>query len=137
MNKEINFLQVLVNYFRDEIKINYSVRTYHPQFIYVCQKTNLHIDIEIDEKYNIDTREPLHYIGGNDKEWNSYFLKNNWVVIRFAEKQIVDMPEDCCAFIEDTVNNIINEKHNRNEMNLKKVKRWTYEEAYLSANLQK
>ena len=64
---EKNFHIILNKYFEGSIFINKGIeffnntRAYIPDFIFIHQKSNLHIDIEIDEPYVGDTGQPIHY----------------------------------------------------------------------------
>jgi hypothetical protein len=64
----------------------------------------MYFDIEIDEPYTLEKKQPIHYI--NEKN-NSYsdekrdfeIIQSNWVVIRFCEEQIIKYPEKCISLI--------------------------------------
>jgi very-short-patch-repair endonuclease len=76
---------------------------YSADFILV-HDSNLSIDIEIDEPYVGDTKAPHHCIDqGKDDTRNKFFTSNNWVVIRFSEKQAVKYPYSCCKFIASVI----------------------------------
>jgi very-short-patch-repair endonuclease len=65
---------------------------YSADFILV-HSSGLSIDIEIDEPYVGNTKAPHHCIDqGKDDIRNQFFTSNNWVVIRFSEKQAVKYP---------------------------------------------
>jgi len=71
------------------------------------------IDVEIDEPYDYKTSLPTHcadderdYPRGSaksDRNRNSFFLKNNWIVVRFSEEQVVRHPESCCKEIASVI----------------------------------
>ncbi len=134
---ELFFLEHLLMHFPDgEIKANMSVGEfippYYPDFVYSCSDTNLHIDIEIDEPYTLDEKEPIHFVDNRDSKRNLYFLDSNWVVIRFCEEQIVNFPEECCLFIKDLISFIKNPEDVKIiESNVPQIKCWSYEEALL------
>ncbi len=72
---------------------------YSADFILI-HESGLSIDIEIDEPYVGDTKAPHHCVDqGKDEIRNKFFTSNNWVVIRFSEKQVVKYPYSCCKFI--------------------------------------
>lgn len=73
-----------------------ELNLYITDFAYIDKYTNLKIDIEIDEPYTFQDKQPVHL---NDKDRNDFFLKNNWIVIRFAEEQVINHPELCCEYI--------------------------------------
>ena len=40
----------------------------------------------------------------SDKKRNNYFIGNNWIVLRFAEEQIIRTPDSCGKFIAKVLN---------------------------------
>jgi hypothetical protein len=104
--------------------------TYNPDFTLICPKTNLHIDIEIDEPYSFINKTPVHFFGCNDDERNDFFLKINWCIIRFTEKQVVENTLECIETIKSVYENIINMSIGYNNY-LKSEPRWTYEESLI------
>jgi hypothetical protein len=64
--------------------------------------TGLRVDIEIDEPYTAWRREPAHCIGWDD-ERDAFLVSNGWVVVRFAEEQVVRWPEACCRVVARAV----------------------------------
>ncbi|NJN12745.1 MAG: hypothetical protein HC815_34260 [Richelia sp. RM1_1_1] len=70
----------------------------------IVHASGLSIDIEIDEPYVGNTKAPHHCIDqGKDKIRNQFFTNNNWVVIRFSEKQVVKYPYRCCKVIAQVI----------------------------------
>lgn len=140
--QELNFLQVLLDsfpnmIFMDKAPLNkFGSPIFFPDFTFVCEKTNLHFDIEIDEPYSMENKMPIHYTQINnhiDENRNNYFLEINWVVIRFSEKQIVQSPLQCIETISSIYDAIINSK-NTYKCFVDIDKAWTYEEALVKAN---
>lgn len=93
---------------------------YITDFAYIDKYINLKIDIEIDEPYTFDKKQPIHL---NDQDRNNFFNENNWVVVRFAEEQVVRHPEMCCEYIRSIINcfysdfmSLKNLKHNLPEV---------------------
>ncbi|MBD2666238.1 hypothetical protein B6N60_04862 [Richelia sinica FACHB-800] len=77
---------------------------YSADFIFYHHSSGLALDIEIDEPYTGDTGKPHHCIDvEDDKIRNRFFLERNWVVIRFAEIQVVRHPWSCCKVIAQTI----------------------------------
>jgi len=103
---------------------------YNPDFTLKCDKTNLHIDIEIDEPYSMIEKNPIHYLGGSDESRNQFFLDNNWVIIRFTEKQIIQNTFECIKTIKSIYNSIIEMQPNYTT-SLNFEARWTYEESLI------
>lgn len=131
---ELHFLRILLSYFGENIKVGIKTAfypTYFPDFVYTCPKTGLYIDIEIDEVYDFENKSPIHFKDGNDEERNHNFLENNWIVIRFSEKQVLSTPEECCKIIDYIVKRIKSKQSSRLQNWVEKEKRWTYEEALL------
>lgn len=75
-------------------------RPYVSDFAYVNDKIGLVLLIEIDEPYTIQNKEPIHL---NDNDRNSFFLKLNWIIIRFSEEQILMYPNESCNFISELI----------------------------------
>ncbi|MFN3927325.1 MAG: UvrD-helicase domain-containing protein [Pseudanabaenaceae cyanobacterium] len=102
------FLSILEQYFPDKIYIDRKIsipntdQHYSPDLIYIDTEYNLHIDIEIDEPYSLSHQQPVHYIGKDDQR-NQTILERKWVIIRFAEEQIVRYPEACCKTIAKVI----------------------------------
>lgn len=101
--------------------LNYSSKekefSYKPDFIIQVEELNLYIDIEIDEPYIGSNGKPIHY-KGVDELRNTYFVDNRWIVVRFAEIQVVKFPEECC----DLINNLIKSLKNGEYIDFKNVK---------------
>lgn len=117
---------------------NYILHYYEPDFIIKLDK-GIYLDIEIDEPYVGNNGKIIHYF---DEEFNQsvdavrdqFFLKNNWIIIRFAEEQIFKQPQACCKFIGEVIKNLnlefdmsIFTKINT----LKNVKVWNKEDALI------
>ncbi|NUQ26594.1 MAG: hypothetical protein HUU34_21825 [Saprospiraceae bacterium] len=134
---EIEFLSYLIDVFGNQIKVDISpklpYKSYFPDFVYICNKTGLHIDIEIDEPYSMIDKIPIHFIDSSDFERNEFFLNQNWSVIRFSELQVVKQPDECINLISNYVNSIIM-KQQLFEHELNQDSRWTYEQALVMAN---
>ncbi len=132
---ESRFQPHLLEYFGTKIKSNFSLhfqgakRKYEPDFVLTIPDRGLFIDIEVDEPYNGMSRKPTHYIGSYDAERNSYFNKNGWVVIRFAEEQVVKEPLECCQFVESVVKTLLEEKTENTPTNPTLIQQWTYDES--------
>lgn len=119
---------------------------YSADFILV-HETGLSIDIEIDEPYVGDTKAPHHCVDqGKDKIRNKFFTSNNWVVIRFSEKQVVKYPYSCCKFIASVLARVAGDCSYLNQLknitylpsepmwNIKQAKKWAkanYRKTYL------
>jgi hypothetical protein len=102
-------------------------KPYITDFLYYDSKTNMHVAIEIDEPYNLKDKKPIHI---NDSDRNSFFLKHNWIIIRFAEEQIVLQPFKCCEYIKQIIYALQNDYTIINSIpsGLQSVKKWTLED---------
>jgi len=134
------FLAELLTAFGKQVSVNVIAqdksfsRPYRPDFVIICSQTNFHIDIEIDEPYDFEERKPIHDDRSNDSERNNYFLNLNWGVIRFAEQQIIQYPQECVQLIESVLNGLRNKDASRS-LPVPFVKKWTYEEALIMISL--
>ena len=98
------------------------------------------IDIEIDEPYELQDGSPIHYIDENnfgicvDTNRNSFFTRNEWSVIRFAEEQVIKQPYECLKIIVDFIESTLKgEQFNINATALVRTKKWTKEESHRMA----
>jgi hypothetical protein len=70
---------------------------YYPDFVY-ADATGLRIDIEVDEPYVWASGAPHHCLG-QDAARNAYFIRGNWLVVRFSEEQVARYPVACCQLL--------------------------------------
>lgn len=99
------FENYLNKWFKNRVYKNYEfsdieyTRGYCPDFI-IQEDSNLHIDIEIDEPYDFIGKKQIHYTVDNihiNTNRDSPFTNTcGWIVIRFAEEQVVRYPNECC-----------------------------------------
>jgi len=118
-----------------------SPQAYMPDFALIEPSLNLHLDIEVDEPYTHETRQPLHFLESEkDQIRNEWFLKWGWVVIRFSEVQVVRSPASCCKAIAATLATLTRDSHLmlpfRSVPTLKPMPRWTKAEAQQMADTQ-
>ncbi|WP_225037310.1 endonuclease domain-containing protein [Winogradskyella sp. SM1960] len=127
---ELMFLNHLINEFGSQVKVDTFIHPYkyQPDFVFICDSTNLHIDIEIDEPYSFQEKKAIHYKESSDDERNENFLNENWCVIRFSEKQIITEPLNCINVIKSVVSSLKNKEADF-QFNITKDKRWSYEES--------
>jgi very-short-patch-repair endonuclease len=70
-------------------------------FIHDC---GVGIDIEVDEPYVGNTKQPHHCTDqGKDEIRNAFFVQNNWIVLRFSEEQVVRYPLSCCLSLASII----------------------------------
>lgn len=121
---------VLPNHFFLDISVSRS--SYCPDMTLICPETNLHIDIEIDEPYTLQDKKPIHF-ETSDSSRNDFFLQCNWVVIRFAEEQIITKPNECIETIQSVLNSVRTMENNYYSQ-LPLIKTWDYEDATIMAD---
>lgn len=137
---EQKFKEYLDRYFPGKIHQGFKIPIpgyeipYSADFTYVNKTLNLYIDIEIDEPYYYKDKTPTHCCDDDkDKIRNAFFLQGNWIVIRFAEEQVVCYPNRCCKLLariiailsgdEELFNNF------KNVPELTPIKHWTTKSA--------
>jgi hypothetical protein len=106
---------------------------YSADFAYIDATINLYIDIEIDEPYDYKSGRPTHYSEAwKDEKRNKFFAARCWVIIRFAEEQVVKWPSSCCQVVASTISEITCERIPScftDVPELQLVNQWTKEEA--------
>jgi very-short-patch-repair endonuclease len=112
---------------------------YSADFVLV-HSSGLSIDIEIDEPYVGNTKAPHHCIDqGKDDIRNQFFTNNNWVVIRFSEKQVVKYPYSCCKVIAEVLVRVTGDRTRGSQLqnipNLPPEPMWTTKQAKVMAKL--
>jgi hypothetical protein len=113
----------------DDISTN---RYYVPDIVYFNRHTGVLIDIEIDEPYLGSDGTPIHYVGYDDRR-NNFFTSNGWIVIRFAEEQVVKHPEQCYSFIEHFTNRIKVAQFDPDYDCITTISHWTKDDAHKMA----
>lgn len=78
----------------------YQGYPYVTDFTYHDPLKNLHIEIEIEEPYTLRDKQPIHSkYCHKESVRNAHFNSRGWVVLRFAEEQVVKQPQECCDLI--------------------------------------
>jgi len=142
---EARFYAHLSKYFNGKIhrgltlKIPTYKNSYSPDFSYIDRSTSLYIDIEIDEPYVYKNDEPSHFVGKDDRR-NNFFLDKNWVVLRFAEEQVVRYPQECCKSVAKVIANVLGDKLELIQFvdvpDLPTIRQWTESEAIAMSKRQ-
>lgn len=131
--------------FKQEVVTHKGI--YYPDFVVTDSIKKIYIDIEIDEPYIGSNGEPIHYFNIDQKR-NLIFSEMNWMVIRFAEEQVIKNPKECCNLIKSAILSL--EGYSPTIINqnvLQEVNIWSFKEAasmafrkyrhsYLPLNLQ-
>ncbi len=127
--------------YKDKIHSNYTINfnkdstaiSFLPDITYYNQENGLCIDIEIDEPYVGSTGTPIHYIESKDYLRDKFFNENGWIVIRFAEAQVVNEPFICCKIIDEVIDKVLLTDSDQEKTKIKHIKRWTKDEAHQMA----
>jgi len=103
---EVAFRKVLEKFFPERVSTQLRLPipnwdgAYSTDFTISFPEIGIWIDVEIDEPYDYKTGKPTHCSDDErDRNRNSFFLNNNWIVVRFSEEQVVRYPESCCKEI--------------------------------------
>jgi hypothetical protein len=96
--------------------------------------SGLGLQVEIDEPYAGKNGRPHHCADHRmDNQRDLFFLDRNWIIIRFAEIQVVSEPVACCSVVAKVITQLTGETSYINLIGktdpLKKVGRWTEKEA--------
>ena len=108
---EAHFERYLKKYFGDYLKPGYEFEL-NDRFKYSSDFTlilpnSISLIIEVDEPYEGRTKQPHHCKdGGKDNYRDSFFVKGNWIVIRFSEFQVCAFPDECCYKIAKVIDSI-------------------------------
>ncbi|MCQ2975520.1 MAG: tetratricopeptide repeat protein [Bacteroidales bacterium] len=140
-----SFYHFLLDYFPGQILINYSIdsqKLYSPNYIVAVSNIKLYIDIEIDTPYSFETSQPDAYFDDNNKfskqDHNNFFSNAGWVVIRFAEEQIIKYPESCCKNIAQVIFDITEDNAFLQKFNtidtLAEMNSWTLKDCEILKN---
>ena len=108
-------------------KRNYG---YKPDIAVLWKSKGIAIDVEIDEPYDIKSREPIHCTD-DEKDYirNAYFLENGWFVIRIAEEQVIKNVDGIYGYVSNIISVFAKDKRFARDYGINPVKRWSKEEA--------
>lgn len=108
-------------------KRNYG---YKPDIAVLWKSKGIAIDVEIDEPYDIKSREPIHCTD-DEKDYirNAYFLENGWFVIRIAEEQVIKNVDGVCGYVSKIISTIAEDMRFARDYGVDPVKRWSKKEA--------
>ena len=109
-------------------------RSFSTDFAVVLEEIGLYIDVEIDEPFDLKKKRPTHCIDDyHDRYRNGFFLQGNWIIVRFAEEQVVRYPKSCCREIASVVAQVTGLdkflKPLASEPILKPIPQWTKKQA--------
>jgi hypothetical protein len=136
------FASVLDHYFPGRVKrqLEFPIpqsekgRSFSTDFAVVLEEIGLYIDVEIDEPFDLKKKRPTHCIDDyHDRYRNGFFLQGNWIIVRFAEEQVVRYPKSCCREIASVVAQVTGLdkflKPLASEPILKPIPQWTKKQA--------
>lgn len=108
-------------------KRNYG---YKPDIAILWKSKGLAIDIEIDEPYDIKSREPIHCID-DEKDYirNAYFLENGWYIIRIAEEQVIKNVDGIYGYVSNIVSAFTKDKRFARDCGIDPIMRWSKEDS--------
>jgi hypothetical protein len=105
------------------------------------------IQIEIDEPYEGKSKSPHHCSDDSkDAKRDTFFLERDWIIIRFAECQVVQEPIACCSLIARVIADLTGDRKyltailsqrsssHGNQQVVTKIPTWTRKEAKLMAD---
>lgn len=104
--KEADFAENVRTHFgerfevRDDcvLAVGAHTRPYEPDLVLYDPRTNLYIDVEIDEPYSGASRVPTHCAGDDDAR-DALFASRGWIVVRFPEILVHEHPDACCCLL--------------------------------------
>lgn len=108
---EAHFEKYLAKYFGEYLQPGYEFKIdenhcYSSDFTLILTK-GISLIVEIDEPYDGKSKLPHHCNDdGKDDRRDEFFIKGNWVVIRFSEYQVCADPIACCYAIAQTLDSL-------------------------------
>lgn len=108
---------------------------WYPDILLMIYGKNIVLDIEIDEPYVWNTKQPIHYDTSDDNLRDQMLTDNGWIVIRFTERQIKSQPVECIRFIASTIRSYLNfdTMPDANNYSINIQNKWSYSQAQFFA----
>ena len=99
--------------------------------ILVDERPDIRIAVEIDEPFDLYTREPQHYLTCGDDYRDGLLARLGWTVVRLAERQVWNHHEACADYLITLLQSRVSYLSfpKLSEKPLPPVKRWTKMEA--------
>lgn len=138
---EEKFFSYLKQYFPEvvwgaEFPTPWQGRNYSADFLAIHPSSGLGISLECDEPYTYikKKKKPIHCVDQkSDRLRNQFFVEKGWVVVRFAERQIVEAPLSCCKVIAQVIDAVTGDysflEQLTKEPDLIPISSWTTREA--------
>ncbi len=99
--------------------------------ILVEGRPEVRIAVQIDEPFDVCTREPQHYLTCGDDYLDDLMTRLGWTVVRFAERQVWNHHQACADYLTALLKTLVPnlECPQLSDKPLPPVKRWTKAEA--------
>ena len=99
--------------------------------ILVEGRPEVRIAVQIDEPFDVCTREPQHYLTCGDDYLDNLMTRLGWTVVRFAERQVWNHHQACADYLTALLKTLVPnlECPQLSDKPLPPVKRWTKAEA--------
>ena len=99
--------------------------------ILVEGRPEVRIAVQIDEPFDVCTREPQHYLTCGDDYLDDLMTRLGWTVVRFAERQVWNHHQACADYLTALLKTLVPnlECLQLSDKPLPPVKRWTKAEA--------
>lgn len=146
---EAHLYERLAHYFPDLVTRRRMLKVgadgYHPDYLLFDPASQLRMDVELDEPYNLRLKAPIHYVDWDAEKGNylshdvardEAFLAAGWVVVRFSEMQAVKDPDGCARVVGDVLERLTGQM-TPSLANVKPVQaepRWTRQDANVMAS---
>ena len=94
-------------------------------------RPEVRIAVQIDEPFDVCTREPQHYLTCGDDYLDDLMTRLGWTVVRFAERQVWNHHQACADYLTALLKTLVPnlECPQLSDKPLPPVKRWTKVEA--------
>ncbi len=137
---EVAFGEVLKECFGDRVQsqLKFPIpgrdTSYSTDFALMFPEIGLAFDLEVDESYALKTGRATHSVDHyHDRYRNTFFLNGNWIVVRFAEEQVVRYPKSCCKEVASCIASLTGIRRYLRQLDdvpyLQPVEQWTKRQA--------
>ena len=94
-------------------------------------RPEVRIAVEIDEPFDVCTREPQHYLTGGDDYLDNLMTRLGWTIVRFAERQVWNHHQACADYLAMLLKTLVPNLDCKqlSDKPLPPIKRWTKAEA--------
>jgi hypothetical protein len=152
------FINQIVKFYDCQIYRNSPINcknigfTYYPDIVLFFAKINVAIALEIDEPYTLKDGTPIHYYIEEDgfpifpdeeivtpgssnifTSRSKEITNEGYILIRFAEEQVVLQPDACCKYIHDRINRQFGFEICKKDLTytkaINRISTWTFDEA--------